>query len=99
MIAGRRFKVRTLLADGTREHLHRGPIAQLSDPTSAQAIGASGEQALVPVIQRGQGEGRIPSAGGLQQLVQHSHQLDPSERHARRVRDGISLLEEYGELA
>ena len=29
-------------------------------------------------------------------LVQLRHQLDPSERNARRVRDVISLLEEYG---
>ena len=46
-------------------------------------IGASGEQALVPVIQRGQGEGPIQAAGGLQQRVQPRHQLDPSERNAR----------------
>jgi len=32
-------------------------------------------------------------------LVQLRHQLDPSERNARRVRDVISLLEEYGGLA
>ena len=32
-------------------------------------------------------------------FVKRSHQLDPSERHARRVGDLISLLEEYGELA
>ena len=31
-------------------------------------------------------------------LVQHRHQLEPSERNARRVRDVISLLEEYGGL-
>ena len=86
--------MQALTADGTREHLHRCPIEQLTNPNTAQAIGATGEQALVPVIQRGQGEGRIQGAGGLQQRVQHSNQLDPSERHARRVRDGISLLGE-----
>jgi hypothetical protein len=32
-------------------------------------------------------------------LVQLRHQLDPSERNARRVRDVISLLEEYGGMA
>jgi hypothetical protein len=32
-------------------------------------------------------------------LVQLRHQLDPSERNSRRVRDVISLLEEYGGLA
>ena len=32
-------------------------------------------------------------------LVQLRHQLDPSERNAQRVRDVISLLEEYGGLA
>jgi hypothetical protein len=32
-------------------------------------------------------------------LVQHRHQLGPSERNARRVRDVISLLEEYGGMA
>jgi hypothetical protein len=32
-------------------------------------------------------------------LVQNRHQLDPSERNARRVRDVISLLEEYGGMA
>ena len=31
-------------------------------------------------------------------LVQLRHQLEPSERNARRVRDVISLLEEYGGL-
>ena len=31
-------------------------------------------------------------------LVELRHQLDPSERNARRVRDVISLLEEYGGL-
>ena len=46
-----------------------GPIAQLTDPTSAQSIGASGAQTLVPVIQLGQGEGLIQGAGGLQQHV------------------------------
>ena len=41
------------------------------------------------------------SAAGLwlAWLVQHRHQLDPSERNARRVRDVISLLEEYGGFA
>ena len=29
-------------------------------------------------------------------LVQLRHQLDPSERNARRIQDVISLLEEYG---
>ena len=32
-------------------------------------------------------------------LVQLRHQLDPSELNARRVRDVISLLEEYGGMA
>jgi hypothetical protein len=32
-------------------------------------------------------------------LVQLRHQLEPSERNARRVQDVISLLEEYGGLA
>jgi len=32
-------------------------------------------------------------------LVQLRHQLDPSEVNARRVRDVISLLEEYGGMA
>ena len=32
-------------------------------------------------------------------LVQLRHQLDPSECNARRVRDVISLLEEYGGMA
>ncbi|WP_254996457.1 hypothetical protein [Cyanobium sp. Aljojuca 7D2] len=32
-------------------------------------------------------------------LIQLRHQLDPSERNARRVRDVISLLEEYGGFA
>ncbi len=32
-------------------------------------------------------------------LVKLRHQLDPSERNARRVRDVISLLEEYGGMA
>ena len=32
-------------------------------------------------------------------LVQLRHQLDPSERNARRIRDVISLLEEYGGTA
>ena len=32
-------------------------------------------------------------------LVQLRHQLDPSERNARRIRDLISLLEEYGGTA
>ena len=32
-------------------------------------------------------------------LVQLRHQLDPSERNARRVRDVISVLEEYGGMA
>ena len=32
-------------------------------------------------------------------LVQLRHQLDPSERNARRIRDVISLLEEYGGIA
>lgn len=32
-------------------------------------------------------------------LVQLRHQLGPSERNARRVRDVISLLEEYGGMA
>ena len=32
-------------------------------------------------------------------LVQLRHQLEPSERNARRVRDVISLLEEYGGMA
>ena len=32
-------------------------------------------------------------------LVQLRHQLDPSERNARRIRDVISLLEEYGGFA
>ena len=32
-------------------------------------------------------------------LVQLRHQLDPSERNARRVLDVISLLEEYGGMA
>jgi hypothetical protein len=32
-------------------------------------------------------------------LVQNRHQRDPSERNARRVRDVISLLEEYGGMA
>ena len=54
-------------------------------------IGASGEQALVPVIQRGQGEGLIQVAGGFQQPVQPRNQLNPSERDASRVREGICL--------
>ena len=32
-------------------------------------------------------------------LVQLRHQLDPSERNARRVQDVISLLQEYGGVA
>ena len=32
-------------------------------------------------------------------LVQHKHQLEPSERKSSRVRDVISLLEEYGGIA
>ncbi len=32
-------------------------------------------------------------------LVQLRHQLDPSERNARRIQDVISLLEEYGGTA
>ncbi len=32
-------------------------------------------------------------------LVQLRHQLDPSERNARRIQDVISLLEEYGGFA
>ena len=32
-------------------------------------------------------------------LVQLRHQLDPTERNARRIQDVISLLEEYGGFA
>jgi len=32
-------------------------------------------------------------------LVQLRHQLDPSERNARRIQDVITLLEEYGGIA
>ena len=58
LVSWRRLKVQAPTADGACEHLHRSPIAQPTDPTSAQAIGATGEQALVPLIQLGQDEGR-----------------------------------------
>ena len=85
--------MQALTADGTREHLHRCPIAQLTDPNSSQSIGATGEQALVPVIQRGQGEGRIQAAGGFQQHIQQAFHLGaggrllPSQGKAQTARD------------
>ena len=56
-------------------------------------IGASGEQTLVPVIQRGQGEGLIQAAGGLQQHIQQAFHLGaggrllPSQGKAQTARD------------
>jgi len=66
-VSGRRFKVKAFPADGAGEHLHWSRIAQ--------AIGTIGEQALVPLIQRGQGETTLQGAGGFQQHIQQALHL------------------------
>jgi hypothetical protein len=73
--SGRCLEVQALTTDGTGEHLHRSLIAQLTDPDGAQAIGPGGEQAPVPMVQRGQGEGGVQRAGGLQQHIQQALHL------------------------
>ena len=79
--------------------------AQLASNRRAEseAIRAGAEETANEERGRASEERRRAARRAQQQaqcnLVQLRHQLDPSERNARRVRDVISLLEEYGGMA
>jgi hypothetical protein len=79
--------------------------AQLASNRRAEsaAIRAGAEEAANEERGRASEERRRAARRAQQQaqcnLVQLRHQLEPSERNSRRVRDVISLLEEYGGMA